>query len=66
MEKTNFKRETMKKVLRYVSCYWYYLAASILLALAVVVLTLSVPLLTGDAIDCIIGKGEVEDRKSVV
>ena len=60
MEKTNFKRETMKKVLRYVSCYWYYLAASILLALAVVVLTLSVPLLTGDAIDCIIGKGEVD------
>lgn len=51
----NFKRETMKKVLRYVSSYWYYLAASILLALAVVVLTLSVPLLTGDAIDCIIG-----------
>lgn len=56
----NFKRETMKKVLRYVSSYWYYLAASILLALAVVVLTLSVPLLTGDAIDCIIGVNEVD------
>ena len=60
MEKKNFKRETMKKVLRYVSCYWYYLVASILLALAVVVLTLSVPLLTGDAIDCIIGVNEVD------
>lgn len=61
MEKQKkFKRETMKKVLRYVSSYWYYLAASILLALAVVVLTLSVPLLTGDAIDCIIGVNEVD------
>lgn len=59
-KKTNFKRETMKKVLRYVSRYWYYLAGSILLALAVVVLTLCVPLLTGDAIDCIIGIGDVD------
>lgn len=55
-----FKWEIIKKVLRYVSRYWYYLAASILLALAVVVLTLSVPLLTGDAIDCIIGVNEVD------
>lgn len=57
---TNYKRETIKKVLRYVRSYWYYLAASILLALAVVVLTLTVPLLTGDAIDCIIEKNEVD------
>lgn len=57
--KTGFKRETMRKVLRYVSCYWYYLAASILLAFAVVVLTLSVPLLTGDAIDCMVGLNDV-------
>ena len=55
-----FKRETVKKVLRYVSGYWYYLAASILLALLVVVLTLCVPRLTGDAIDCIVGKGQVD------
>ena len=61
MEKQkNYKRETMKKVLRYVSSYWYYLAASILLAFAIVVLTLSVPLLTGDAIDCIAGVNEVD------
>ena len=56
----NYKRETIKKVLRYVIGYWYYLAASIVLALAVVVLTLSVPLLTGDAIDCIIGVEAVD------
>ena len=56
----DFKRETVKKVLRYVSGYWYYLTASILLALLVVVLTLCVPRLTGDAIDCIVGKGQVD------
>lgn len=59
-KKNSLKQETIKKVLRYVSSYWYYLAASILLALVVVVLTLCVPLLTGDAIDCIIGKGKVD------
>ena len=58
--KGSFKRETTKKVLRYVKHYWYYLAGSILLALAVVILTLCVPLLTGDAIDCIIGKDAVD------
>lgn len=46
--------------MHYVRSYWYYLVASILLALAVVVLTLSVPLLTGDAIDCIIGVDKVD------
>lgn len=56
----DFKRETLKKVMHYVRSYWYYLVASILLALAVVVLTLSVPLLTGDAIDCIIGVDKVD------
>ncbi len=55
-----FKQETVKKVLRYVRGYWYYLAASILLALLVVVLTLCVPRLTGNAVDCIVGKGQVD------
>lgn len=55
-----FKQETVKKVLRYVRGYWYYLAASILLALLVVVLTLCVPILTGNAVDCIVGKGQVD------
>ncbi len=59
-QKKAFKLETVKKVLRYVSGYWYYLAASILLALIVVVLTLCVPRLTGNAVDCIVGKGAVD------
>jgi ATP-binding cassette subfamily B protein len=59
-ETKDFKRETLKKVLRYVSRYWYDLVASIALAAFVVVLTLMVPLLTGDAIDCIVGKNQVD------
>ncbi len=51
---------TIKKVLRYVKRYWYGLAASILLSVAVVALTLWIPVLTGDAIDCIVGKGQVD------
>lgn len=58
--KDSFKWQTVKKVLSYVGGYWFYLLASILLALAVVVLTLWVPLLSGDAIDCIVGKNAVD------
>lgn len=58
--KKGFKSETIRKVLRYVRGYWYYLTASILLALVVVVLTLCVPRLTGNAVDCIVGKGNVD------
>lgn len=56
----NSKKDTVKKVLRYVSRYWYHLALSLLFAFAIVVLTLSVPLLTGNAIDCILGKSAVD------
>lgn len=56
----NSKKDTVKKVLRYVSRYWYHLVLSLLFAFAIVVLTLSVPLLTGKAIDCIVGKGAVD------
>ena len=56
----NFKKETIKKVLRYVKGYWYYLAGSILLALLIVGLTLCVPILTGNAVDCIVGAGAVD------
>ncbi len=54
------KKKTIIKVLRLVKGYWYYLAASILLALLIVGLTLVVPILTGAAVDCIIGTGEVD------
>ena len=52
--------EVLKKVLRYMKRYWFYLAISILLAAITVASTLYIPLLTGDAVDCIVGKGHVD------
>ena len=52
--------EVLKKVLRYMRRYWSYLAISILLAAITVASTLYIPLLTGDAVDCIVGKGHVD------
>ena len=52
--------ETLKKVLRYLKRYWFFLALSFGLAAITVASTLYIPLLTGDAIDCVIGKGQVD------
>ena len=52
--------ETLKKVLRYMKRYWFFLALSIGLAAITVASTLYIPLLTGDAVDCVIGKGQVD------
>lgn len=51
---------TLKKVLRYISRYWFFLVCSILCAAATVTLTLYIPILTGEAIDGILGKGKVD------
>ncbi len=53
-------RGTTRKVLRYVGRYWGYLSLSLLFAVVVVALTLYVPILVGEAIDCIIGPKEVD------
>ena len=52
--------ETLKKVLRYLKRYWFFLALSFGLAAITVSSTLYIPLLTGDAVDCVIGKGQVD------
>ncbi len=52
--------EVLKKVLRYMRRYWFYLAISILLAAITVASNLYIPLLTGDAVDCIVSKGHVD------
>lgn len=54
------QKETMKKVLAYISKYWFMVALSIILATVTVVLTLYVPILTGDAVDLIVDKGLVD------
>lgn len=51
--------ETLKKVLRYLKRYWFFLALSFGFAAITVASTLYIPLLTGDAVDCVIGKGQV-------
>lgn len=58
-KKKNAKASTLKKVLLYVGKYKWLVALSILLALGVVGLTLLIPVLVGDAIDGIVGKGDV-------
>lgn len=52
--------KTLKKVLRYLKRYWFFLALSFGLAAITVASTLYIPLLTGDAVDCVIGKGQVD------
>ena len=58
MAKKNPK--TLSKVLRYIGKYKLLLPISMLLALITVALTLYIPLLIGDAIDLIVGKGNVD------
>ena len=52
--------KTLRRVLRYVQKRWLMLTASIVLAAASVAGTLYVPILVGDAIDCITGPGQVD------
>lgn len=52
--------ETMGKVLNYIRRYWPLVALSLILAAATVALTLYIPILTGDAVDLLLGKGEVD------
>lgn len=51
---------TLKKVLFYMNRYWPLLVLSILLSIATVALTLYVPILIGNAIDLVVGKGRVD------
>ena len=58
-------KSTIKKALKYIGKYKYLLPVSILLALVTVALTLYVPILIGDAIDLMIGKGQVDIPKVI-
>lgn len=56
---TTTKRAPLARVLRFLSPHVPALLASLLLAAAVVVTTLLVPVLSGRAVDCLVGPGEV-------
>ncbi len=50
----------LKKVLLRIRPYWTAMAASLVLAVAYVIMTLYIPILVGQAIDCIIAAGRVD------
>lgn len=58
--KSKSRKSTISRILGYLKKYWFLLALSILLAVLTVVLTLYLPILTGDAIDYIVEAGHVE------
>ena len=51
---------SLKKVLRYIKKYRFLVALSILLAAVTVAATLYIPILTGNAVDLIVGPGQVD------
>ena len=57
------QKETIKKVLRYIKKYSFFVICSLVLAVITVALTLYVPILTGNAVDVIIGPGQVDFGK---
>lgn len=52
--------QTLIKVLRYLRRYWFFLILSLIFAGVTVVLTLYVPVLTGQAVDLIVEAGQVD------
>lgn len=52
--------KTIKRILHYIENYRGHVMLSILLAAVTVVLTLYIPILTGQAVDTIVGPGEVD------
>ena len=60
MAKLQDQKVILKKVLEYVRRHWAGLIASLLLALFTVAMGLYIPILVGDAIDCIVDAGQVD------
>lgn len=59
-ERNGSSKNIMKQVLSRIGKYKFYLAFSIVMAAVSVVLTLYIPILTGQAVDCIVGAGAVD------
>ncbi len=56
----SYQIRTINKVLKKICPYRFTLALSLIFAVITVILTLYFPLLTGEAVDCIIGEGMVD------
>lgn len=60
LNKKDLNKQILKKVLNYIGKYKIFLFFSIVLAAISVILTLYIPILTGQAVDCILGSGAVD------
>ncbi len=60
------QKETIRRVILYIRRYMFYFILSLLLAVITVALSLYVPVLTGDAVDCIVGKSQVDFAAIIV
>lgn len=56
----NIQIKTVYKVLGYIKKHGFFVVLSLLLSVAAVITTLYLPILTGDAVDYMIGKGNVD------
>ena len=63
IKKKGKNNDTIKKVLKYIKKYRISVILSLFFAAVTVVLTLYLPILTGDAVDYMIGKGQVDFEK---
>ena len=54
------QKETLRRVLTYLRPYGALLVLSLILAVVTVALTLYIPILTGDAVDCLVERGAVD------
>lgn len=60
--KEDHQRETIQKILSYIKMYWWLIFVSLFFAGVTVVLTLYLPILTGDAVDAMVEEGRVNFR----
>ncbi len=58
--KSKAKKGALKKVLRYIRRYWALVGLSVALAAVSVAAALYIPILTGNAVDLIVGPGKVD------
>ena len=58
--KSSGQMDALRQVLRYIRRYWLMVGFSLVLAALTVVLTLYIPILTGDAVDLLVGKDAVD------
>lgn len=60
VQKISGQMEALRRVLDYIRRYWLMVGLSLVLAAVTVVLTLYIPILTGDAVDLLLDKGTVD------